>query len=104
MSILNDLTHNCFFVLFCFDITVQQSEDSSVSCDMMCDMEFKNIKPNGRFNVETDTVDPCGSLNCSVKQIFDGYSTVNSTHEPSINLNKTTGGCFTVSLLKEFVN
>ncbi|CAK6959058.1 uncharacterized protein LOC121906430 isoform X3 [Scomber scombrus] len=89
-------------------ITVQQSEDSSVSCDVMCDMEFKNIKPNSRLNVETDTgtisvtVVTYGSLHCTVKTTIN--STFNSTHEPSITSNKTIGGCFTVSLLKEFVN
>ncbi|XP_044216229.1 uncharacterized protein LOC122988133 isoform X2 [Thunnus albacares] len=35
--------------------------------------------------------DPNGFLNCNAKQMLDGYSTVNSTHEPSIASNKTTG-------------
>ncbi|XP_044216228.1 uncharacterized protein LOC122988133 isoform X1 [Thunnus albacares] len=78
-------------------ITVQHSEDSSVSCVVMCDMEFKDIKPNSTSNVKTGTVtisvlvDPNGFLNCNAKQMLDGYSTVNSTHEPSIASNKTTG-------------
>ncbi|XP_044062871.1 uncharacterized protein LOC122881140 [Siniperca chuatsi] len=77
-------------------ITVHHSEDSSVSCAVMCDEEFSNIKPNSISNVETGTwtisvlVDPYGSLNCSVNRMFDGYSTVNSTHGPSNALNKTT--------------
>lgn len=81
--------------LFCC-ITVHHHEDSSVSCAVTCDMEFSNIKPNSTLNVETGTrtisvlVD--GSSNCSAKQMFDGYSTVNSTHGPSNALNETTGG------------
>lgn len=90
MSILNGLTY------FDFYITVQQSQDSSVSCDVMC--EFKDIKPISRLNVINTgnisiTIDPYGSINCTVNHTFDGYSTVNSTHEPSITSNKTTGGC-----------
>ncbi|XP_037639922.1 uncharacterized protein LOC119496590 [Sebastes umbrosus] len=77
-------------------ITVHDSEDSPVSCVVMCDEEFSNIKPNSTLNVETGTrtisvlVAPNGSLNCSAKQMFDGYSTVNSTHRPSNASNKTT--------------
>ncbi|XP_045900343.1 uncharacterized protein LOC123967965 [Micropterus dolomieu] len=86
-------------------IIVHNSEDSSVSCAVICDLEFSNIAANSTSNVETGTmtksvfVDPYGSLNCSAKQMFEGYSTVQySTHGPSNALNKTTGGCFAVSL------
>ncbi|XP_029307998.1 uncharacterized protein LOC115021605 [Cottoperca gobio] len=77
-------------------ITVHHSEDSSVSCDVMCDMEFSYVKPNSTLKVETGAgttsvlVHPNVSLNCSAKQMFDGHSTVNSTHGPSNALNKTT--------------
>ncbi|XP_041797695.1 uncharacterized protein LOC121609947 isoform X2 [Chelmon rostratus] len=70
-------------------VTVNHSEDSSVSCAVMCDMEFNNIKPASTSNVtDTRTVlrDPYGFLNCSTRQMFDGCSTVKSTH-----LCKTTG-------------
>lgn len=72
----------------------------------MCDMEIGNIEPNSTLNVETGTrtvsvlVDPNGFLNCSAKQMFDGYSIDNSTHGPSNAFNKTIGGCFAVSLFK----
>ncbi|KAM7383175.1 hypothetical protein PAMP_002848 [Pampus punctatissimus] len=77
-------------------ITVEHSEDASVSCAVICG-EFNNIKPNSTSYMETDTrtvsvsVEPYGSLNCSAKQMFDGYGSVNnSTHEPIVS-NKTTG-------------
>ena len=72
----------------------------------MCDVEISNVKPNSTLTVETGArtvsllVDPNGFLNCSAKQMFDGYSTDNSTHRPSNAFNKTTGGCFAVSLFK----
>ncbi|XP_078108578.1 uncharacterized protein LOC144519375 isoform X1 [Sander vitreus] len=82
-------------------ITVHHSDDSSVCCTVMCDMEFSNIKPNNTLNVETGTrtipvlVDTNG-INCSAKQMSDGCSSVNSTRGPS-------GGCFAVSLFKEVI-
>ncbi|XP_038566849.1 uncharacterized protein LOC119897308 isoform X3 [Micropterus salmoides] len=78
-------------------IIVHNSEDSSVSCAVICNLEFSNIAANSTSNVETGTmtksvfVDPYGSLNCSAKQMFEGYSTVQySTHGPSNAVNKTT--------------
>ncbi|XP_034730755.1 uncharacterized protein LOC117946602 isoform X2 [Etheostoma cragini] len=76
-------------------ITVHHSDDTSVSCTVMCDMEFSKIKPKSTLNVETGTrtisvfVDTNG-INCSAKQMSDGCSSVNSTHGPSNALNKTT--------------
>ncbi|KAL7394222.1 hypothetical protein ABVT39_022520 [Epinephelus coioides] len=78
-------------------ITVDDSEDSSVSCAVMCDTEFSNITRNNALNVEIGTrtisvfVDPHGSLNCTVKQMFKGHSAVNTTHGPSDTLHSTTG-------------
>ncbi|XP_034730754.1 uncharacterized protein LOC117946602 isoform X1 [Etheostoma cragini] len=89
-------------------ITVHHSDDTSVSCTVMCDMEFSKIKPKSTLNVETGTrtisvfVDTNG-INCSAKQMSDGCSSVNSTHGPSNALNKTTGGCFAVSLFNEVI-
>ncbi|XP_039663203.1 uncharacterized protein LOC120563141 isoform X1 [Perca fluviatilis] len=76
-------------------ITVHHSDDSFVSCTVMCDMEFSNIKPNSTLYVETGTrtisvlVDTNG-INCSAKQMSDGCSSGNSTHGPSNTLNITT--------------
>ncbi|XP_019122738.2 uncharacterized protein LOC104919560 [Larimichthys crocea] len=82
-----------FTIILCV-ATVHHSENSDVSCAMMCDEEFRNIKPNSPSNVETNRrqvhVDRYGFLNCTTKQMFDGYSPVNSTHEPSVTSNKTT--------------
>lgn len=107
MSKLNVLiTKNLFFF---WRITVHHSENSSISCAVMCDMKFSIITPNSTSNVKAGTwaisvlVDAFGSLHCSAKQMFDGYSTVNSTHGPSNALSKTTGGCFAVFLFKEFM-
>ncbi|XP_059195146.1 uncharacterized protein LOC131976234 [Centropristis striata] len=77
-------------------ITVHNNDDSSVSCTVKCGVEFSTIKLNSTFNVETSTstisvlVDSNGSLNCRAKQMFNGYSTVSSTHGPSTALIKTT--------------
>ncbi|AWO96279.1 Hypothetical protein SMAX5B_012026 [Scophthalmus maximus] len=77
-------------------MTVHQSGDSSVSCDVICDLEFSRIKSYLKSNEGTGTttisvgVDPKGSLNCSPKQIHDVYSKVNGTHKPSNASNKTT--------------
>ncbi|XP_028437490.1 uncharacterized protein LOC114557945 isoform X2 [Perca flavescens] len=74
-------------------ITVHHGDDSFVSCTVMCDMEFSNIKPNSTLYLETGTrtmlVDTNG-INCSAKQMSDGCSSVNSTHGPSNALNITT--------------
>lgn len=102
MSTLNAVTwYNILYKIYICCLTVHHSENSDVSCAVMCDEEFRNIKPNSPSNVETNRrqvrVDRYGFLNCTTKQMFDGYSPVNSTHEPSVTSNKTTGGCFAVS-------
>ncbi|XP_036928924.1 uncharacterized protein LOC119005429 isoform X2 [Acanthopagrus latus] len=70
------------------------SEESPVSCDMLCDMDFSDIKPNDASNVKTETrtvtVDQYGSLNCSTKQVFDRSHSVHSTQRPLKALNTTT--------------
>ncbi|KAF0045939.1 hypothetical protein F2P81_002468 [Scophthalmus maximus] len=82
---------------FEYECLVHQSGDSSVSCDVICDLEFSRIKSYLKSNEGTGTttisvgVDPKGSLNCSPKQIHDVYSKVNGTHKPSNASNKTTG-------------
>nr|XP_046255879.1 uncharacterized protein LOC124064969 [Scatophagus argus] len=76
-------------------ITVHHHEDSSVSCVVTCDTKFSNIKSNNASDVETDaktvSVDQHRFLNCSRKQMFDGYSTADSTRSPSNVFSKTTG-------------
>ncbi|XP_022620086.1 uncharacterized protein LOC111235808 isoform X1 [Seriola dumerili] len=78
-------------------VTVHQIENSSVSCALICDLEFSHNKSNNISNKETGTrmisvrVELYGSLNCSAKRIFDLQITrSNSTHTPSNALNKTT--------------
>nr|XP_020445916.1 uncharacterized protein LOC109954734 [Monopterus albus] len=72
---------------------VHQNGDSLVSCAMICDMEFSNIKPNSMSNEETGTrapsvhVDSYEFLNCSTKQMFDIYNVVHASNAS----NKTTG-------------
>lgn len=79
-----------------FGPLIVHSEESPVSCDMLCDMDFSDIKPNNAFNVKTETrtvtVDQYGSLNCSTKRVFDGNLTVRSTQGPFNALTTTTGG------------
>lgn len=82
---------------------IVHSEESPVSCDMLCDMDFSDIKPNDASNVKTETrtvtVDQYGSLNCSTKQVFDRSHSVHSTQRPLKALNTTTGGWIRHSLL-----
>ncbi|XP_062421672.1 uncharacterized protein LOC119198134 [Pungitius pungitius] len=77
-------------------LTGPNSEASSVSCAVTCDMELSNVKANSTINVETGTgtisvhVDPDGSLNCTAKQMFDGHRALNSTKRPSDAFNNST--------------
>ncbi|KAG7474614.1 mediator of RNA polymerase II transcription subunit 18 isoform X1 [Solea senegalensis] len=52
-------------------VTVHQREDSSISCAVICDEEFSDLKSNNMSNVDTSTwttslhLDVHGSLNCT---------------------------------------
>ncbi|XP_026228129.1 mediator of RNA polymerase II transcription subunit 18 isoform X2 [Anabas testudineus] len=89
-------TQKIYTVNLCV-ITVNSSWNSSVSCTVTCDVDLSYIKLNSTSNEATGTrtiavnVTPHGSLNCSAKQMFDVYSTTNSTHAPS-NTSITTKG------------
>lgn len=84
-------------------ISGHNSEASSFSCAVTCDVE---VKANSTMNVETGRgtisvhVDPDGSLNCTAKQMFDGHHTFNSTERPSDAFNNSTGSSFCSLLLR----
>nr|XP_020509720.1 uncharacterized protein LOC109999130 [Labrus bergylta] len=74
-------------------IIVHRNEDSSVSCAVMCDMESRNIKPNGTFNMRAGTwtisvlVGRNGSLICTTMPTSGGTT---STKGPAYALNSTS--------------
>ncbi|XP_028985861.1 uncharacterized protein LOC114843464 [Betta splendens] len=79
-------------------ITVHHSGNSSVSCDVMCQVEYSYIRADNASTNLTGTqtipvhVNPHGPLNCSTQRMMlhDTYTTV-KTHAKSNASVKTTG-------------